>query len=437
MKVLYWGCAALCLCLAACDEGKQSQQAALPPPLVSVLELKRMDVPIYATYMGQTLGSNSAAVKPQISGILLKRLFEEGAQVKKGDALFEIDPAPFKAALEQAQGQLASAQSRLQNARLENARVQKLYNGNAVSQQTRDSARADFLSAKAEVESARAAVKEARIRLDYCRVDAPLSGWTSREVSTEGSLVSPESTLTFINQNDPMDVQFAVPSVELFSMRDMEARGAARSYGQGSPVEIRLLEGVEYGIQGKVVFLDTQVEAATSAVRAKARFPNPQGQLLPGQFVAVRVGGASLVNAIMIPQEALVRTEQGMGVYVLDSADRATLTPVGIGPAFGSHFLVESGLEAGQRIVVQGQDKIRSGLAVTPVPLKQGREPDSLDIDAGTEPSPVGGAVDGAPAPLRSPAQDGGKTASPAEAPHVSGSSAGTPSGSADKGGRP
>jgi membrane fusion protein (multidrug efflux system) len=211
-----------------------------------------------------------------------------------------------------------------------------------------------------------------------------------------------------------MDVQFAVPSVELFSMRDMEARGSARSYGQGSPAELRLLEGVEYGAQGKVVFLDTQVEAATSAVRAKARFPNPQGQLLPGQFVAVRVGGASLVDAIMIPQEALVRTEQGMGVYVVDAANRVTLTPVGIGPAFGGNFLVEKGLEAGQRIVVQGQDKISTGRTVTPVPLRQDLVHDALDADPGTEPSPTGG-VDGAPAPLRSPAQETERGASPHE----------------------
>lgn len=421
MKVLFWGCAALCLSLAACDDAKKTQETALPPPLVSVLELKRMDVPIYATFMGQTLGSHSAAVKPQITGILQKRLFEEGARVEKGDALFEIDPAPFRAALEQAKGQLASAQSQLQNAQLENARVQKLYKSNAVSQQTRDNARAAFLSARAEVESARAAVKEARIKLGYCRVDAPLSGWTSREVSTEGSLVSPESTLTFINQNDPMDVQFAVPSVELFSMRSMESRGTARSYGQGSPAEIRLLEGVDYGTQGKVVFLDTQVEADTSAVRAKARFPNPQGHLLPGQFVSVRVGGASLVDAILIPQEALVRTEQGQSVYVLDAANRATLVPVSIGPAFGGHFLVEKGLEDGQRIVVQGQDKIRSGTVVTPSPLEQDLKSDPLDADPSPVPRSNGASVEGAPAPVRAP-----ENARPAPEPET-----------AAKGGRP
>lgn len=409
MRMLALGClAGLCFCLAACEgERKGAGQAAqVPPPLVTVMTMERADVPIYAVFMGQTVGRHSAAVKPQVTGILQERLFEEGAQVKKGAPLFRIDPAPFKAALEQARGQLASAMSRLENARKENLRVQKLYKGNAVSQQERDSARAAFLSARAEVESARAAVDEARIRLGYTRVDAPLSGWTSREVSTVGSLVGPESTLTFINQNDPMDVEFSVPSVELFSMRDMEARGRAQSYGQGSPVSLRLLEGVEYGAAGKVVFLDTQVEAETSAVRAKARFPNPQGQLLPGQFVAVRVGGASLVKALMLPQEAVMQTESGPSVYVLDDGSRAERRAVVLGPAFGSEFLVESGLEAGQRVIVQGQDKVRAGQKVTARALdrkgnaeKPGAIP-SLKAPGSSSVPSKRGEVEDAPAPV-------------------------------------
>ena len=417
MKVtLCWASLLLCTCLVACDEGKKGREqvgtAKIPPPLVTVMKVERVDVPIYATFMGQTLGSRSAAVKPQITGILQKRLFEEGARVEQGDALFQIDPAPFKAALEQAQGQLASARSRLENARRENARVQKLYRENAVSQQDRDNARAAFLSAKADVDSAQASVDEARIRLDYCRVDAPLSGYTSREVTTEGSLVSPESTLTFINQNDPMDVQFAVPSVELFAMREMEARGAAQSYGQGSPASIRLLEGVEYGTPGEVVFLDTQVEAATSAVRAKARFSNPDGTLLPGQFVAVRVGGARLVKAIMLPQQALLQTEDGPCVYVLDEQDRVERRPITAGPAFGSYFLVEQGLEAGQRVVVEGQDKVEPGHQVTPSAMEMTVQ-GGTDAHRETLPTPgsmtpvEGGVLENAPAPVKEGRHEG------------------------------
>ena len=408
MRMLALVClAGLCFCLAACDGEKKSvgQASQIPPPLVTVLTMERAEVPIYAVFMGQTVGSHSAAVKPQVTGILQERLFEEGALVKKGAPLFRIDPAPFKAALEQARGQLASSMSRLDNARRENARVQKLYKSNAVSQQERDSARAAFLSAKAEAESARAAVDEARIRLGYTNVDAPLSGWTSREVSTVGSLVSPESTLTFINQNDPMDVEFSVPSVELFAMRDMEARGRARSYGHGSPVSLRLLEGVEYGEAGKVVFLDTQVEAETSAVRAKARFPNSQGQLLPGQFVAVRVGGASLVNALMLPQEAVMQTESGPCVYVLDKDSRAERRAVVLGPAFGSEFLVESGLEEGQRVIVQGQGKVRVGQKVTARELEQkgSAKPEmkpALEAPGSSNVPSKRGVVEDAPAPV-------------------------------------
>lgn len=409
---------ALCLASAACDDRKEAPAAtSLPPPLVGVVRLERMDVPLYATFMGQTAGSHSAAVRPQVGGVLVSRLFEEGAFVQKGDALFEIDSAPYKAALEQAEAQLASAKSQLENARRENSRVQKLYAGNAVSQQERDSTLAAFRTAQAQVASAQAAVEEARIRLGWCRVESPLSGWTSREVSTVGSLVSAQDTLTYINQSDPMDVHFAVPSVELFSMRSMEEKGRAVSYGQGSPAGLRLLDGVGYSPEGKVVFLDTQVEVPTSAVQAKARFPNPAGTLLPGQFVTVRVGGARLVQALMLPQEALLQTERGPQVLVLDAADRASLVEVVPGPAFGDHFLVESGLEAGQRVVVQGQDKVRPGTVVMPQERTQSAgalsTPDS-------SPVPVSGGLESSPAPV-SPLYGDGKGQPSAMPPTVKG----------------
>lgn len=404
MKILRaCGAALLCLSLVACDEDgkKSSAGASLPPPLVKAVKLERMDVPLYATFMGQTTGSRSAAVKPQVSGILEKRLFQEGAFVKQGTVLFEIDEAPYRAALLQAEGQLADAASTLDNARKEYDRVQKLYASNAVSRQERDSAYAAWRGAQGRRESAQAAVNDARIRLGYCRVTAPFSGYTSREVTRTGNLVGTDSTLTYLNQSDPMDVEFSVPSVELFSMRDMESQGRAVSYGEGSSADLRLLEGVSYDRQGSVIFLDTQVDSSTSAVRAKARFPNPEGKLLPGQFVLVRVGGARLVGALMIPQEALMQTEKGTAVYVLDEADRASLAPVTLGPAFGSFFLLEEGLKPGQRIVVQGQNKVTPGSAVHAELMIQRPEPDPLDTPDSSQPAVTGGGVEDAPAPVR------------------------------------
>ena len=398
--------AALCLFLAACDEEKKhSGSAEIPPPVVTAVELVRMDVPLYATFMGQTEGSHSAAVRPQVTGILQKRLFEEGAYVEKGAPLFDIDSAPYRAALEQAQGQLAQASSALENARKEYERVRRLVRENAVSRQQYDSAHAAFRSAQAQAASAGAAVEEARIRLGYCRVEAPLSGFTSREVSTVGSLVTPESTLTFINQTDPMDVQFSVPAVELFTMRDMEADGRAVSYGKGSAAELRLMEGVEYDEKGVVTFLDTQVEESTSAVHARARFPNPQGTLMPGQFVIVRVGGGKLVNALMLPQEALMQTERGTEVCVLDGENTASLVPVTTGPAFGGYFLVEKGLEAGSRVVVQGQNKVTPGQKAQPELMRQMLRQDALDTPDSSNPV-TGRGVEAAPAPVSSAGED-------------------------------
>lgn len=397
------GALLVCLSLVACNEedGKKSAGTSLPPPLVKAVKIERMTVPLYATFMGQTQGSRSAAVKPQVSGILLKRLFREGAFVRQGTVLFEIDEAPFRAALRQAEGQLADAVSTLDNARKEYDRVRRLYASNAVSRQERDSAYAAWRGAQGRCESAQAAVNDARIRLGYCRVEAPFSGYTSREVVRTGNLVGTESTLTYINQSDPMDVEFSVPSVELFSMRDMESDGRAVSYGEGSSADLRLMEGVPYDRQGRVIFLDTQVDASTSAVRARARFPNPEGKLLPGQFVLVRVGGAKLVDAVMIPQEALMQTEKGTAVYVLDDENRAALAPVTLGPAFGGSFLLEKGLTPGQRIVVQGQNKVKPGAAVQAEMLVQSLEADPLDTPESTSSAVSGGGVEDAPAPVR------------------------------------
>lgn len=403
MDILRTGGAVLLgLCLVACDDGgkKQRTEPAMPPPLVRVVELERMDVPLYAVFMGQTQGRRHAEVRPQVSGMLVKRLFAEGAYVKQGTVLFEIDPAPFEAALRQAEGQLAESVSALENARKEYERVRKLYAGNAVSAQQRDSAYAAWREAQGRKDAAVAAVDDARIRLGYCRVEAPFSGYTSREVTAVGNLVDQQSTLTYIHQTDPLDVEFSVPSVELFSMRDMESRGKAVSYGEGSTASLSLIDGADYDRQGRVVFLDTQVDSPLSSVRARARFPNPDGRLLPGQYVLVRVGGAKLVDAVMLPQEAVMQTEKGTAVYVLDASDRVELAPVKLGPAFGGSFLLEEGLEPGRRVIVEGQNKVRPGGAVQAELLKQSVAPDPLDASA-VPAQAEGGHVENAPAPVR------------------------------------
>ena len=391
----------LCVLLAACKGEENKDQAAhtLPPPLVGVVELRPMDIPLVATFMGQTEGSRSAAVQPQVSGVLRARLFEEGAWVSQGDTLFEIDDAPFRAALKEAQGRLDDAESSLEEARREYVRVRNLYAGNAVSQQQRDQALYAFLGAQGRVAAAQAAVDSARIQLGYCHVTAPFDGWTSHEVTTVGNIVGPGTTLTYIHQGNPMDVDFSVPSAELFSMRDMEARGRARSYGQGSSASLLLLDGKTYALQGRVIFLDTQVDDQTSSVRAKARFPNPGGTLMPGQFAAVEVSGASLIQAIMIPQEAVRKTEGGNAVYVVEDGGVVRLTPVTLGPAFGSYFFLEDGLKGGEKIIVQGVNKAAPGAVVTPELIRQDMGTATPTPDSQ---SPVTGqGVEDAPAPVQ------------------------------------
>lgn len=364
--------------LTACfdDKDKQAGRQA-PPPLVGTLELQREDVPLKATYMGQTLGYLSVEVRAQISGILKRRFFKEGDYVYQGQTLFEIDPASAQAALDQAKAQLTVAQTEYANAQREWNRILPLYSRNAVSQKDRDSAQAAFDSAKAQVASAQARVNEAQIQLDYTNVVAPISGYTSLATRDEGDLITLDaqgSLLTSINQTDPMYVTFAIPSADMLRMKRMVAQGKAKQSTEGTPARMSMLEGSLYQYPGFVTFVDTQVEPQTSVVRARAQFPNPEGELLPGQYASVTISGTSLINVLMIPQTAVMNTAQGTMVYTVakdaeGKEDVATLTPVQLGEIFGNEFVVNGGLEPGTVVVVDGTNKVRPGAPVQCKPM--------------------------------------------------------------------
>ena len=244
-------CAALLVTLTfsltACFEEKDKQAAPqTPPPLVGTLELKKENVPLQATYMGQTLGYLSVEVRAQTSGILKRRFFKEGDYVYQGQTLFEIDPASAQAALDQAKAQLTVAQTEYANAQREWNRIQPLYARNAVSQKDRDTAKAAYDSAKAQVASAQARVNEAQIQLDYTNVVAPISGFTSLAARDEGDLITMDSQgslLTTINQTDPMYVTFAIPSADMMRMKRLVAQGKAKVSTEGTPARLAMLEG--------------------------------------------------------------------------------------------------------------------------------------------------------------------------------------------------
>ena len=229
----------MALSLTACFDDKDKQAASqTPPPLVGTMELRKENVPLQSTYMGQTLGYLSVEVRAQISGILKRRFFKEGDYVYQGQTLFEIDPASAQAALDQAKAQLTVAQTEYANSQREWNRIQPLYSRNAVSQKDRDTAKAAFDSARAQVASAQARVNEAQIQLDYTNVVAPISGYTSLAARDEGDLItldSQGSLLTTINQTDPMYVTFAIPSADMMRMKRLTAQGKAKLSTEGTP----------------------------------------------------------------------------------------------------------------------------------------------------------------------------------------------------------
>lgn len=381
-------CLAVGVVTSACSDDKSAADSAaqVPPPVVATMEIVPENVPVQSTYMGQTAGHLSATVSAQVGGILKRRTYREGDYVTRGQVLFEIDPASYQAALDQAQGQLTMAQTQYNNAKREYDRILPLYSRNAVSQRDRDNAQAAYDSARAQVETARASVEQAQIQLGYTKVVAPISGYTSSESVTEGNLIAPGTPLTTINQTDPMYVNFSIPSSEMRMAKRLVAERRATMTMQEAYASMQMLEDERYLPIGKVSFVDTKVDPGTSAVHARAWFPNPEGSLMPGQYAAVTISGMTLIDAMMVPQNAVLQTAQGTMVYVVDKENKAQLIPVRLGEVFGNEFLLNGGLEPGTTIVVEGINKVRPGSPITPRPLprparqKPLSSPDSISM---------------------------------------------------------
>ncbi len=340
----------------------------MPPPEVVAVTMTRGNLPLNMEYMGQTAGSREVEVRARVGGILLRRAYVEGTPVKKGELLFEIDPEPFQATLEQAQGRLAQSEAKLSQAKRDLARMQELFKGDVISQKDRDDAMTAFETATADVDSARASVKEATINLGYTKVEAPISGLTSKEARSEGSLVAAtaeSSLLTTISRVDPIYVNFSIPGTETMAFRSLREKGRI-AFADGWDFQARLVlaDGRVLPSVGRINFTDTQVDAATGVVKFRAEFPNPEGAVMPGQFVRVRLDGAALKDALLVPQGAVLTTQQGTMVWVVDDKGVVSPRPVVLGRTEGNGYIVESGLESGDRVISEGIIKVRPGMTV-------------------------------------------------------------------------
>ena len=371
----------LALALAACgpSNGAQGGHGApgggMPPPAVSTMTVQPQNLLAAFEYTGQTAGSREVEVRARVRGILLSRHFTEGAPVKKGQSLYTIDPAPFRAALARAEADLAAARARLEQARRNAARLKPLYAEKAVSQKDYDDATSAEAIASADVDAARARLDEARLDLEYTRVEAPVAGIAGRSLPSEGTLISgPEVLLTTIIQVDPMWVEFGIPDADQLRMRaEAEAGRLVLPKDGRFEVRLRLADGQVVSRTGQLTFSDVRISGQTGTSEARAVVPNPDGRLRPGQFVRVTLAGATRPGAVLVPQRAVLEGPQGKFVYVVDDKSAAQPRPVEVGEWAGSDWIVTSGLKGGERVIVDGVMKIGPGAPVQASSLNGGK----------------------------------------------------------------
>lgn len=356
--------------VAGCSRGEQSSRFELPPPEVSVVRLEPRTVAVPYEFSGRIEGSREVEVRARVSGILLRRVYDEGRPVRRGQLLFEIDPAPYRAAVQAAEAQLADARARSSRAEREAARLEPLLAVRAASQKAFDDAVSDREQARAGVLLAQAQLDRAALDLGYTRVEAPISGLSSRALYSEGSLVEPgdNALLTRISQVEPIWVRFSMPDATRLALQRGIAEGELAAPAPSElTVEIVLADGSLHGERGRVNFSDSRIDPATGAVDLRAELANAEAFLVPGQFVRVRLLGVERPDALLVPQRAVQQGQHGKFVYVVDSDGEAEMRPIEVGGWIGEEWVVESGLAAGDRVVVDGTVKVRPGAAVTVV----------------------------------------------------------------------
>jgi membrane fusion protein (multidrug efflux system) len=360
--------------LAACSDADGQSEAAAPPAMppagVSVLTVKPERVALVNELPGRIVPTRIAEVRPRVSGIVVERVFEQGSQVERGDVLYRIDPASFEVQVASAEASLASAKAAQLQASQQAERQNTLRERNVASQQVLESATAALAQANANVAAAEANLAGARLNLEYTEVRAPISGRIGRALITEGALVtanSPESLAT-IQQFDPVYADFTQSSSELIALRRALEDGTLVSAGEDAArVTLKLDDGSQYPHEGKLLFQEAAVDASTGQVTMRAEIPNPDGDLLPGLYVRVLIEQAFDQDAITVPQQSLLRDAGGNSqVYVVGEDNVVQLRTVQVGRSLGNRYLIAHGLEVGDKVVVEGFQKIGPGATVNP-----------------------------------------------------------------------
>lgn len=375
---------ALPLLLSACGKGGDAAHAVgtgMPPPEVTVITVQPKNLGLSYEYVGQTAGSRETEVRARISGILEKRLYEEGSRVKAGTPLFQIDQGSYRTQLASAEAAASVVEAKLNQARRELARLTPLIAENAISQREFDDAKSLLETAEATRKQALAQVNEARQNLGYTKVVAPISGITGIAAKSNGSLVTPsDSLLTTLVQTDPIYVNFSVTEAEYLKLSKDIGTGKVNLPGARAAngslafnVKLKLSDGSVFPTIGKLNFASERINPATGGFEARAQIPNPGDVLRPGQFVRVLLDGATRTNTIAVPQRAVVDSPMGKIVFTVTADNKLAPRPVDLDGWANGEWIVTKGLQGGERVLVDGFIKAHDpGMKVTPVPLKLG-----------------------------------------------------------------
>jgi RND family efflux transporter MFP subunit len=360
----------LLLTAMGCSGGKAGASAPPPPPAVEVAPVIQRDVPIQGEWVGTLDGYVNAQISPQVSGYLIRQDYREGSVVRKGQVLFEIDPRPFQAALDQAKGQLAQAEAQMANAEINVNRDIPEAQAHAIPQSQLDTDTQALRAARATVEADQAAVEQAALNLGYATVRSLIDGIAGVTTVQVGNLVGPTTVLTAVSQVNPIKVYFPISEQEYLRMADGNAAGRVDWLTHASRISLQLLlaDGSTYAAPGRIIFADRQVNPQTGTIQIVGEFPNPKNLLRPGQYARVRALTEILRGALLVPQGAVNQLQGSYHVMVVGGDNRAEMRPVQVGPTVGTLWVIKSGLKPGERVVAVGAEKARGGELVNPAP---------------------------------------------------------------------
>jgi RND family efflux transporter MFP subunit len=360
---------------AGCERRVASAPAP-PAPMVEVAAVIKKDVPIEGEWVGTLQGYVNAEIQPHVNGYLIRQNHKEGGLVRKGQVLFEIDPRPFQAALDQAKGQLAQAEAQMANAELNVKRDVPEAEAHAIPQSQLENDTQALLGAKAAVAAYQGAVEQASLNLGYTRVVSLIDGIAGITTVQVGNLVGPSTVLTSVSQVNPVKVYFPISEQEYLRLADGTAPGTVDWLAHASklPLQLILADGNTYSYPGKIIFADRQVNAQTGTIQVVGEFPNPKNLLRPGQYARIRTSTSYLPHALLVPQSAVNHVQGSHQVAVIGPDNRAQIRNVEVGPRVGALWVIKAGLKPEERVVTIGAEKIKDGELVKPTPSKTEKE---------------------------------------------------------------